>query len=143
MPELLKAGWPAGPWTDEPDRVEFEHAGLPCLILRNRMGTLCGYAAVAPGHPWHGKRYDADEVDVDVHGGLTYSDKCRDQICHVAKPGESDDVYWFGFDCGHAWDITPAMLVYHEPFEGEVYRDIAYVRREVESLAEQLSRVSV
>lgn len=25
-----------GPWDDEPDRVEFQHVGFPCLILRNR-----------------------------------------------------------------------------------------------------------
>lgn len=33
-----------------------------------------------------------------VHGGLTYSDRCHDDICHVPAPGEPDDVWWFGFD---------------------------------------------
>jgi hypothetical protein len=143
MPELLKAGWPPGPWTDEPDRVEFEHAGLPCLINRNHMGALCGYVAVPTGHPWHGRNYSDDEISVDVHGGLSYSHKCQCEICHKPKPGEPDGVWWFGFDCGHCWDLIPVTLTYGFSLDREVYRDIAYVRREVESLAEQLARASM
>lgn len=58
-----------GPWKGEPDRVDFEHAGLPCLLKRSEdMGNWCGYVAVPPGHPLHGKDYAA--ADVDVHGGV-------------------------------------------------------------------------
>lgn len=163
-----KSGWSRGPWDDEPDRVDFEHAGLPCLLLRNRHGNWCGYAAVAPGHPWHGVDYngcfdpkrhvDAEEHGwkcdarpesvIEVHGGLTYADRCGGSICHVPKPGEPADVWWFGFDCGHAWDIQPGLdaesaklgLPRSHYFD-EHYRDVAYVRRETEKLAEQLARV--
>ncbi len=148
-----RSGWPAGLWDDEPDRLEFEHAGLPCLLNRGPMGVWCGYVAVPPGHPLHGMGYD--EPDVDVHGGLTYSDKCQGPICHVPKPGEPDDVWWFGFDCGHAFDLSPRLLMlaragkwglevrHNEPaWMRETYRDMGYARRETERLAEQLARVA-
>jgi hypothetical protein len=130
-----RSGWPAGPWDDEPDRVEFEHAGLPCLLNRGRMGQWCGYAAVPPGHPLHGQDYDVP--DVKVHGGLTYAEACQGRICHLPEPGEPDDVWWFGFDCAHAWDVVPG--VWRLP-KAE-YRTVAYTRRETERLAEQLAAV--
>ena len=130
-----RAGWPAGPWDDEPDRVEFKHAGFPCLLKRNRCGAWCGYAAVAPGHPFHGAHYD--HVPVEVHGGLTYSARCLGAICHVPKPGEADDVWWFGFDCGHLGDIVPGLRIDWDA----TYRDVTYARRETERIAEQLARV--
>ena len=47
---MKNAAWGQGPWDDEPDRVDFEHAGFPCLLLRNpRLGQWCGYVAVPPG----------------------------------------------------------------------------------------------
>lgn len=48
-----KKNWGPGPWQDEPDHVEFEHAGLPCILHRNKhvTGAWCGYAVVTPGHP--------------------------------------------------------------------------------------------
>ncbi len=31
-----KTGWGDGPWNDEPDRVDFHHAGFACLLLPGR-----------------------------------------------------------------------------------------------------------
>lgn len=136
-----KSAWGDGPWQTEPDRVEFEHAGLPCLMVRQpRSGHWCGYAAVPPGHPAHGKEYDS--LDVNVHGGLTYGNRCSGQVCHVPKPGESDDVFWFGFDCAHSGDISPAYDRNLGRYEFEAYRDAEYVRRETERLAEQLAAIA-
>jgi hypothetical protein len=74
-----KSAWGEGPWQAEPNRVDFEHAGLPCFVKRNpRLGFWCGYAGVAPGHPCWGKQYD--ELEVEVHGGLTYSARCSGPI---------------------------------------------------------------
>lgn len=136
---------PPGPWHEEPDRVEFEHSGFPCLLVRN--SSWCGYVAVPPGHPWHGKDYDSVRVGndewPDVHGGLTYADKCQGSICHVPKPGESDDVWWLGFDCAHSGDLCMYSLVL-QPSQWrshETYRDVSYVRRETERLAEQARSV--
>lgn len=148
-----KSTWGAGPWTEEPDRAEWKHAGLPCLALRNRHGSWCGYVAVPPGHPLHGTDYDA--VDVDVHGGLTYAAKCDGHICHVPQPGEPDDVWWLGFDCGHAGDFIPGIAAslreigFKEPYDHvaavgassffvDAYRTLDYVRTETNRLAEQL-----
>jgi hypothetical protein len=107
-----KSKWGPGPWQDEPDRVLFEAHGFPCLIVRvPHSGHLCGYVAVPPGHPWHGKGYDdvrtKDGEWPDAHGGLTYAGACSGTICHVPKPGEPDDVWWLGFDHAHCGDSSP------------------------------------
>lgn len=138
--------WEPGPWDGEPDRKEWRHSsGLACLAVRaNTTGAWCGYVGVPPGHPYHGKGYD--EVEVEVHWGLTYANACRGPICHVPAPGESDDVWWLGFDCAHAGDLTPGSE-FRLPERlrgrcGDVYRDEAFVTAEVNRLADQLAEVA-
>jgi len=155
-----KNEWERGPWDDEPDKIQWrdEGTGLPCLIVRGRMGALCGYVGVAEGHPAFEKGYD--DVDVSVHGGLTYADHCADgpeehSICHIPEPGEPDHVWWLGFDCGHFLDYVPRMAMldkkfdkkYTEstgeesllyPYDPDQYRTVDYVKSEVKRLAEQL-----
>jgi hypothetical protein len=129
-----------GPWHDEPDHVDFEHAGLACILHRGPAGAWCGYVAVPPGHPWHGKGYDCE---VDVHGGITYAQKCQGDICHVAKPGEPDDVWWLGFDCNHHGDLDLQKVTEYgrgNAFDGYFhleYRTVDYARRETQRLANQ------
>lgn len=143
-----RTGWPSGPWDDEPDRIEWidEATGQPCLMKRNGAGAWCGYTAVNPGHPLHNVSYmdlwDRDDLTLDVHGGITYTDFCGGDICHVPQPGEPDDVYWWGFDCAHAGDVCPGMVAKGYPgYPGDVYRDAAYVREQVTNLARQLAAV--
>lgn len=151
LPEYTREGWEEGPWDDEPDLVEWRNSALPGLALlavrSHASGGLCGYAGVPPGHPAHGKPHQELEDAIDVHGGLTYSGACAGHICHVPKPGEPDDVWWFGFDCGHAFDEGPALdaLVRRHagrPFKFEYahYRPLAHVMGEVERLAAQLAK---
>lgn len=190
--KIDKSTWGAGPWQTEPDRIEWEHVGLTCLMLRtDHMGNWCGYVAVPPGHPWHGHRYSecvmgcetvpakpmepigkmpvpdsiqkshmerkhfscqedyqsghTPESIIDVHGGLTYSGLCSGHICHVPKPGQPDNVFWFGFDCAHGGDGMPGMaghLTNEDNFFSRGYKDVAYVRREVEHLADQLKAIA-
>lgn len=135
--QIDRTGWPSGPWDEEPDRIDFEHAGFACLILRNDMGNLCGYVGVGPDHPFYGKDYE--EIDADVHGGLTYCGTCRPPICHVPKPGMTDDVFWFGFDCGHFRDLVPSMMKYGS-IESHIYRDVSYVKSEINNFADFLRR---
>lgn len=161
-----KSTWGDGPWQGEPDKASWtdEETGLPCLVVRGPSGALCGYVAVSEGHPWFEKPYGgggwddqtAPDCVIDVHGGLTFSDLGdegrpeSEGICHVPEEGQPDHVWWFGFDCAHAWDITPgsnARLREHAPHlahpaPDEVYRDLGYVRREVERLARQLKAVA-
>jgi hypothetical protein len=54
------------------------------------MGHLCGYLTLPHNHPWSHRGYD--EIEADVHGGLTYADP------------EGDGRYTVGFDCGHSGD---------------------------------------
>lgn len=142
-PAIDRTGWPAGPWDEEPDRIEWRHTGLPCLIVRSQLGALCGYVAVPPEHPLHGVPYGY--VHASVHGGLTYSDRCAGRICHVPAEGEPDDVWWLGFDCAHAHDLIPTIFAGVVRSGGalphDAYRDIAYVTAEVNDLAEQLAKL--
>lgn len=139
---------PPGPWDAEPDHVDFVHVSLPCILHRNDFHAWCGYVGVPPGHPLHGKDHDGDRDDYDnapsatleVHGGLTFSGSCQEggPICHKPAPGEPDDVWWFGFDCNHCFDEAPGLRLDGLGLGG-IYRDLAYVRRETERLAEQLA----
>lgn len=129
-----KTLWGHGPWLDEPDHEEFEMCGFPCVVHRSsRMGFLCGYVGVDKTHALYGKLYDEayDEgLDGDVHGGLTYA--------RAWAPGsEIKDLWWFGFDCGHLYDIAPGIRTdFVEPTSQ--YRTFRYVDRECRSLAAQL-----
>ena len=43
------------PWETEPDSLDFEAEGLPCVMRRNPgWGTWCGYVGVGPEHPLYG-----------------------------------------------------------------------------------------
>lgn len=128
----------SAPWLGEPHRKEWRYKGLDCLIVRNWVGgALCGYVAVPASHPYHGMGFeDVHRIndDLAVHGGLTYASLCHGTICHEAKPGDADNVWWLGFDCAHYGDWSPLML----SLSDETYRDISYVMAETERLAEQL-----
>ena len=146
--------WPPGEWDQEPDLVEWrdEATGYPCLVVRGPMGSLCGYVGVPEGHPAHGKDYDS--VGAHAHGGLTFSDTCGGNICHVPQPGESDHVWWLGFDCAHSGDECPRLIptyrkveedlrkkypgMYEGSVRGDTYKPIAYVQAECTELAAQL-----
>jgi hypothetical protein len=156
-----KSSWGPGPWQGEPDKLSWTDpgSGLPCLIVRNRLGALCGYVGVAPEHPWHGIPYnhrlgdDEPQEIISVHGGLTFSDGCDDDgdeataICHIAEPGQPDHVWWFGFDCSHGFDFVPGLLAREAamgmpPDDRGTYRDVEYVKTQIESLALQLVAVA-
>jgi hypothetical protein len=142
-----RSDWPPGPWDSEPDRIEWRtKRGFVGLMVRNPLaGAWCGYVAVPPGHPLHGKDYE--KIDVLAHGGLTYAGACSGHICHVPQPGEPDNVWWLGFDCNHADDRSPAMEQFclrmqpSRTAPGE-YRDVEYVRFMVEVLAIQVAEAT-
>ena len=150
--KIDRTGWPKGPWDNEPDRIEWKtKAGLVGLMVRPRHGGWCGYVALPPTHPDHGKHYNELDAEIEAHGGLTYAEKCAGVVCHVPAPGEPDDVWWLGFDCVHSGDFAPGHArsenYMRTMFEGYPigraqgdYRDEGYVRAEVEKLAEQLER---
>lgn len=143
-------------WESEPNRKHWidTDSGLDCLIVRNLSLTLCGYVGVPVGHPWYGLDYD--DVEAEVHGGLTYAGLCEDHICHDAatEPVANVEVWWLGFDCGHLFDLIPAMQEIRKAManrfailEGmplpETYRNMAYVEAECRSLAAQARQAMV
>lgn len=152
---VLKDCTVEGPWDGEPDKAQWVDAetDLDCMMLRNRMGAWCGYVGVPFEHKLHGADYD--DVNVDVHGGLTFASLCdeghgEDAICHVPAPGRPADVWWFGFDCGHWMDVMPLMVEMEKDIPifkaiaedsqwRSVYRDFDYVVTEVTQLALQLA----
>ena len=110
---------------------EFEHEGYKCVVIFGNIGHRCGYVGIPKNHPLYGKYY-SDHLDIkksDVgeravsgilpllgacidedericieayfqcHGGITYAGGGE----HSDYPVESD-LWWFGFDCGHAGD---------------------------------------
>jgi hypothetical protein len=151
-----------------------ERTGLACRIIRNMpLGNLCGYVGVPPSHPYFGWNYDDDirfapgdledatiedvgifdafiyamqggrehgtiplGMTLKAHHGLTFAGSLRN---------DPSGLWYFGFDCGHAWDVLPGFqmteLFRELPLPGRTYRDIEYVRKEVTSLAFQLRQL--
>ena len=168
---VKRDGWAPGPWDSEDDRYEWRTvAGLTGLIIRGPLGALCGYVGVEPGHVAYGRSWDSADSyergedgtidydrpkdnpvrDLEVHGGVTYAEHCAGQICHVPAPGEPEHLWWIGFDCAHAHDVSPESDAYWarlgQPsmrYDHSSYRDVAYVRAEVESLSAQLAALAV
>ena len=146
---------PAGPWIDEPDELYFNHKGIDCKISRilafennGRIfgGHCCGYCKI-PELMATSECFEQSttaELGFSVHGGITYSEFAADGC-------------WIGFDCAHSGDIVPSMLETKRRIREELqqkligwnlspfskvfideYRDINFVRKECESLAEQI-----
>lgn len=123
----------------------FKHKGLLCCIGRNTLGTLNGYVAVPRGHPYFGKDYD--EIEIEVHGGLTYAYS----DLGFFENGIFEDIWWLGFDTAHFGDSIPFSFSYSIPFSfsyledigspisrESTYKNFDYVKAETISLADQL-----
>ena len=123
------------PWENEPDSLDWSHAGLRCAIRRGPLtGALNGYVAVPAGHPQDGQLPDDDSFG--IHGGFTYSDG---HLPGPERPSWDEGYWWIGFDCAHAGDLIPEIGPF---FDEDVYRDIAYVREQAERLASHLAAIA-
>jgi hypothetical protein len=119
------------PWKNEPDSWEGEESGLKCRIVRVKWsGHLCGYVGVPEGHPLFQREYNNCPSDIEVHGGLTFSDHFKD-----------DDRWYFGFDCAHLGDLQPYQFERDgHSFARDTYKTFDYVQKEVKALALRLSQ---
>jgi hypothetical protein len=107
---------------------------IKSLILENTwlprltdFGWGNGYILIPEGHPLHGKHYD--DIDVEVHGGLTFSEKASD-LTHWKEIKEEDRKSWvIGFDTCHCDDNS-------ENWNKEK------VRKETNKLLKQLKKLS-
>jgi hypothetical protein len=160
-----KKAWGPGPWQDEPDKIQYPdpETGLPCLAVRNTLGSWCGYVGVLPGHKFYGLDYNTCSADrgckdegyfcehtpdsiLEVHGGVTFSDFCQERtegdehyksVCHVTEPGEEDRVWWIGYDTAHCQDLVPGMKRF--AYLGGIYRTLDYIKAQNAKLAGQLA----
>lgn len=148
-----RQGWPSGEWDKEPDKVQWTDCvtGLDCLAVRNGVGAWCGYVGVSPGHALHEVEYTEVDSEFEVHGGLTFSEHCREgdecsSICHVPAEGDDDRIWWFGFDCAHSGDMFPGDVLARlggGPAPWFVtYRTLGYVQSQCALLAHQLANRS-
>ena len=99
---------------------EWTHSGLKCHITFQEECWRCGYVTIPKSHPCYNMGYD--DIPIDVHGGLTFSN------------GEG----CFGFDCAHAGDINSNE---HDR-EGHFWT-IDDVEKETNSIAEQFKKITV
>lgn len=62
-----------------------------------------GYVLIPENHPLHGKDYD--DIDVDVHGGLTFSELVDAEMVEKWELDKEDKGKWcVGFDTAHYSD---------------------------------------
>lgn len=155
--EEKREWWGEGPWLKEPDRIEFEHLGVSCLIVRMVIeetmghkfgGYFCGYCRIPEGHRFFDKL--EEYIDVSVHGGITFADFGGHESIHGFKQGE----YWIGFDCAHSSDIIPSLKKVQKDFYlynefkksfpdssllNPTYKEISFAIGECKDLASQIS----
>lgn len=108
------------------DYYTFTIDKFECSMKRSSGGYWCGYVRLPKEHPFFGLRME--DIAIDVHGGITYSDSSG----------------WIGFDCAHYNDITP-IVEEHMPYrEGSIdifcrqYRNYQFGYNEIESIISQL-----
>ncbi len=99
---------------------EDKRTGYTCAVVQGPV-SLCGYVAVPAEHPDADKWYD--DVDVDVHRGLTF--RC------LGLDGRT----WFGFDCAHRGDHT---IIPGDAFRRGIRWTPESVGNECKRLADQL-----
>lgn len=101
---------------------EIFYKGYKGLIIQHpSVGHLCGYVVIPEGHYLYEKHYD--DIDLDVHGGLTYSGT------NLAL----EDDFCIGFDCAHAGDWTPLLGI-----DDDIYKDISFVEKEIKHMIDQI-----
>lgn len=111
--------------------MRFRHSGFECMTRTSPMNIPCGYVGLPKEHPYFGKHYD-DVDDIEVHGGLTFSGRWEEF---------HDDLWWLGFDCGHAWDIDTPNVAPEYPWSFESNKSQEFVEEQTKRLAEQLKKV--
>lgn len=118
---------------------EIREVTAHCVVSRaSVMNHLCGYVGLPKQH--HLYKADGWEMDIEVHGGITFSNFWKKREGFKRK-------YWYiGFDAGHYMDYIPGLVETLERIGGSsrffrdynVYRNMAYMTDETMLLARQL-----
>lgn len=133
-----KKDWGDGPWQSEPDHLEFEYAGLPCVLMRNMVvtGSWCGYVGVPVSHrfykrdysgrvgyrllkPYRNDRARRKRVPQNRYfmRRAVYGSGQRPEniinvhggITYSGRRVDNKPEWYFGFDCAHYMDLSPRM----------------------------------
>lgn len=117
------------PWHNAPKQADGVFHGYHCkIIMHKRSKHYCGYVGVTEDHPFYGKTDEWNgECAVSnllVHGGVTFTGQGY-------WDGADKNLWYIGFDCAHFWDRTAQH-------NGGIWRDIDYVKNEIENLAKQI-----
>jgi hypothetical protein len=131
---------------DEPDLMIARHVETDFIVAVVRQASplhLCGYVGIRGPHPIR-EVESYIEFDIECHGGVTYYgadvgygcvENSVNALCGKLW-GAAD--YWIGFDCQHAWDLSPAQDRLAPMTNDAVYRNFEYVLGECKSVAKQL-----
>lgn len=144
-----KKNFPPGEWTKEPDLCYWQ-GKLPCLALRDMsMGIWKGFVGIDSTHPFYGviiedllKKDDITEIFFEVHGGITMAGRLPAKYKEFAK-----DYWWIGLEASHGADFMPLLqLDMSNPdmakmLSNQVYKDLHFIRREVNKLANRLVKI--
>lgn len=129
----------------------FDYCGYKCVCAFNANGYRCGYVAVDNSHPYFQKEYNEDGPnEIMCHFGLTYSG-------YRGHFYTNDDLWWFGFNCGHILDRTDfdtareyglvndveyqigkEMQEVLNKCEGATVKDVEFVKENCKMIVEQL-----
>lgn len=134
-----------GPWLDEPDFLQFQGpGGYLCQISRGHADCLCGYVALPLTHPLAGKPFT--DIDIRVHAGWTFSDD------HFPRK-RSKSQWVIGFSCSTIEDYVPflpaqAQYILERMVEAvgrpkPTYKDISFVRAELERVCKELALLAI
>mgnify|MGYP000461555823 CR=1 FL=1 len=124
LPRHVPQDWANSKTFGEPNFVQWEDdsTGLVCCAIRDERGLFyAGYVGVESKHPAFGLAID-ELPRLVVHGGVSFS-------------GAREYLHWLGFHCCHRLDIAPG---HGKGRPQDVYRNLAYVQAQCQSLAKQL-----
>ena len=88
----------------------------------------CAYVKIPKGHPCYGMDYD--DIDVDVHGGLTFGDDLDHVLAHRGL-----NTFWIGWDYAHCGDCYQTRYIPDDTGRKwttkEIYEDVKSVIRQL------------
>ncbi len=105
------------------NKLEGKYKGLKYIVYYHVYATsshFCGYVKLPDDHPYtkliHMEKYGDnlemeigyDDMDIDCHGGLTFSRKITKENMKEYPQGFTPG-YWIGWDYAHWGDYLPGM----------------------------------
>lgn len=131
--------------TSRAEKTWITKAGYPAVVVVQPMGHRCGYVQIPKDHPAAELQYE--DIELDVHGGLTYGT--------INSEGTV-----FGFDCGHSCDKPdmnlmsesskqvyekfrkPDYLFYLDKSDFATIKSLDFCVAECEKMAEQFKQLA-